>query len=197
MFSRALSSGHFGGSGTISMLDAAGQREGATVFAYQVSDPQAYGVVEFDDQQIAVSIEQKPKTPLSNWAVSGLSLDDPQVVDIAANLKPSARGELEISEVNRVYLERQQLHIQKMGRGYAWLDTGHPTPCSTRPSSCGLLEKRQGFKICCPEEIAFHNPGGRPSNSAASPRDPATRRQLAELARIQRGLPPGPHLRQR
>ena len=138
------------------LKNASRQTEGATIFAYHVSDPQSYGVVEFDDSSLVVSIEEKPRQPKSNWAVTGLYFYDRQVVNIAANLKPSARGELEITDVNRAYLDRKQLHIEKMGRGFAWLDTGTPDNLLEAAEFVRVLEKRQGFKICCPEEIAFH-----------------------------------------
>ena len=147
----------FYGHDLIPLLQNAGrQAAGATVFAYHVSDPQSYGVVEFDDDGLVLSIEEKPLKPRSNWAVTGLYFYDRQVVDIAANLKPSARGELEITDVNRAYLERRQLHVEKMGRGFAWLDTGTPDNLLEAAEFVRVLEKRQGFKICCPEEIAFH-----------------------------------------
>lgn len=135
--------------------NASARNDGATVFAYHVSDPERYGVVEFDKDMKAISIEEKPAQPKSNWAVTGLYFYDKDVVDIAANLKPSARGELEITDVNRVYLERGRLSVQELGRGYAWLDTGTPDSLLDASEFVATLERRQGFKICCPEEIAY------------------------------------------
>jgi glucose-1-phosphate thymidylyltransferase len=144
------------GHGLPELLASAGSRpSGASVFAYHVNDPERYGVVSFDADMKAVSIEEKPEKPQSNWAVTGLYFYDEQVVDIAANLQPSARGELEITDVNRAYLERGQLSVEIMGRGYAWLDTGTPDSLLDAAEFVRVLEKRQGFKIASPEEIAF------------------------------------------
>ncbi|APO67478.1 glucose-1-phosphate thymidylyltransferase [Rhizobium gallicum] len=137
------------------MKSGTSRLQGATVFAYHVTDPQRYGVVGFDANMNALSIEEKPNEPKSNWAVTGLYFYDQQVVDIAANLKPSPRGELEITDVNRTYLERGQLFVELMGRGYAWLDTGTPDSLLDAAGFVSTLEKRQGFKIACPEEVAW------------------------------------------
>ncbi|MGN6209321.1 glucose-1-phosphate thymidylyltransferase RfbA [Asticcacaulis sp.] len=135
--------------------EAAAITSGASVFAYQVSDPERYGVIEFDANFQAVSIEEKPVKPRSNWAVTGLYFYDHQVIDIAANLKPSVRGELEITDINRTYLERGELRVKPIGRGYAWLDTGTPDSLLDAADFVRVLEKRQGMKIACPEEVAW------------------------------------------
>ena len=137
------------------LKNAATNHEGATVFAYQVTDPERYGVVELSVDGTPVSIEEKPKKPKSDWAVTGLYFYDREVVSIAKGLKPSARGELEITEINEIYLKRKKLSIQKMGRGYAWLDTGTFDSLLSASTFVQTLEQRQGLKISCPEEVAF------------------------------------------
>jgi glucose-1-phosphate thymidylyltransferase len=137
------------------LLNASSRTEGATVFAYHVTDPERYGVIEFDANQRAITIEEKPAVPKSNYAVTGLYFYDTRVCDIAAETKPSARGELEITDVNRWYLDNGLLHVEIMGRGFAWLDTGTHDSLLDATSFVATLQKRQGLIVACPEEIAF------------------------------------------
>ena len=146
----------FYGHDLVKQLQGADQRtDGATVFAYHVTDPERYGVVAFDDQHRAISIEEKPQHPKSNYAVTGLYFYDAQVCDIARSIQPSARGELEITDVNRHYLERGQLQVEILGRGHAWLDTGTHDSLLEAASFIATLQKRQGLQVACPEEIAY------------------------------------------
>lgn len=146
----------FYGNGFSKMLsEAAENKDRATVFGYYVEDPERFGVVEFDDNGKVLSVEEKPKTPKSNYAITGLYFYDNRVVEIAKNLKPSARGELEITDLNRIYLEMKQLDVKLMGRGFAWLDTGTVDSLMEAAEFIQMIEKRQGIKISAPEEIGF------------------------------------------
>jgi glucose-1-phosphate thymidylyltransferase len=146
----------FGHGLPVLLANATSRAKGATVFAYHVADPDRYGVVAFDNSGNATSIEEKPKHPKSNFAVTGLYFYDQKVVEIASTIRPSARGELEITDLNRVYLERGELAVERMGRGFTWLDTGTPDSLLDAAEFVATLEKRQGFRIACPEEVAFN-----------------------------------------
>jgi len=146
----------FYGHELVDQLNSANDRNaGATIFAYHVNDPERYGVVEFDKNYTALSIEEKPKQPRSNYAVTGLYFYDNQVCDIAASIKPSARGELEITDINRTYLDKNELSVEVMGRGFAWLDTGTHDSLLDAAGFIATLQKRQGLMVACPEEIAY------------------------------------------
>jgi glucose-1-phosphate thymidylyltransferase len=148
----------FYGHGLVDQLKSAGARErGATVFGYYVSDPERYGVAEFDVSGHVLSLEEKPRVPKSNWAVTGIYFYDDQVCEIAEGLRPSSRGELEITDLNIRYLERGELHVSRIGRGTAWLDTGTHESLMQAGQFIETIERRQGLKICCPEEVAYFN----------------------------------------
>jgi glucose-1-phosphate thymidylyltransferase len=138
------------------LINAMQKKDGATIFAYHVQDPERYGVVEFNQNKEAISLEEKPKTPKSNYAITGLYFYDKDVVKLAETLKPSSRGELEITDLNRLYLEQQKLHVETMGRGYAWLDTGTHESLLNASQFIATIENRQGLKVACPEEISFN-----------------------------------------
>ncbi|HYV87246.1 MAG TPA: sugar phosphate nucleotidyltransferase, partial [Candidatus Polarisedimenticolia bacterium] len=147
----------FFGPGLAEILErAAATRDGATIFAYRVDDPERYGVIDFDAAGRPVSIQEKPKNPTSNWAATGLYFYDHTVVDVAASVRPSARGELEITDVNRHYLAAGKLRVEKLGQGFAWLDTGTHESLLEAADFVRIMERRQGLKIACVEEIAFH-----------------------------------------
>ncbi|TDR17532.1 glucose-1-phosphate thymidylyltransferase RfbA [Marinicella litoralis] len=147
---------HGAGMGAL-MLNASVREHGATVFGYRVHDPERYGVAAFDDNGVVVDLEEKPAKPKSNYAVTGLYFYDGQATEIAKSLKPSHRGELEITDLNKVYLEQKSLNVELMGRGYAWLDTGTHDSLAEATNFISTIEKRQGIKIACPEEIAYNN----------------------------------------
>ena len=171
-------------------LKAAARRKGATIFAYHVSDPRRYGIVAFDADRRALGIEEKPAQPKSNWAVTGLYFYDADVVAVARSLKPSARGELEITDVNRAYLERGDLHVEMLGRGHAWLDTGTHDSLHDAGAFIRTIEVRTGMKICCPEEIAFR----AGSIDAAALRERAGRLGRTDYAAYLRRLAEEPEL---
>ena len=183
----------FYGHGLPEQLHAAAARaNGATVFAYYVRDPERYGVVEFDATGRAVGLEEKPAAPRSHYAVTGLYFYDNRVLDFASRLKPSARGELEITDVNRAYLDLGELHVQVMGRGFAWLDTGTHDSLLEAADFVRAMQHRQGVKIACPEEIALSNGWIGPDEVAAIARTLSKTeygRYLAELAKEHRGSP--------
>jgi glucose-1-phosphate thymidylyltransferase len=170
------------------LRQAAAETDGATVFAYYVRDPQRYGVVEFDAAGRAVSIEEKPAAPRSNYAVTGLYFYDAQVVDIASRLRPSARGELEITDVNNAYRQRGQLRVRVLGRGVAWLDTGTHEALLEASEFVATLERRQGLMVCCPEEIAYRQGWISAADLARQAATLAGNEYGAYLDRLARGL---------
>jgi glucose-1-phosphate thymidylyltransferase len=145
----------FGGNLSNTLLATASREEGATIFAYQVRDPERYGVLTFDEQGVAIEITEKPTVPASSWAVTGLYFYDRQIVEIARSIRPSARGELEITDVNSVYLKSGLLHVERLGRGCAWLDAGTPDSLMQAASYVQTIQSRQGMLVGCPEEVAF------------------------------------------
>jgi glucose-1-phosphate thymidylyltransferase len=158
---------------------AAATDEGATVFGYWVKQPQAYGVAEIDDQGRCLSLEEKPAEPKSNWAVTGLYYYDAQVCDLAADLKPSKRGELEITDLNRLYLEQDKLRVERLGRGFAWLDTGNPDALMQAANFIQTIEQRQGLQIACPEEIA-HSAGWIDTEALAALAEPLKKTEYGQ-----------------
>jgi glucose-1-phosphate thymidylyltransferase len=171
------------------LQQAAARRSGATVFAYRVRDPQRYGVVDIDAQGKAVSLEEKPAQPRSNYAVTGLYFYDNQAAEIASRVRPSARGELEITDVNRAYMERRQLHVEVLGRGFAWLDTGTHQSLLQAANFVEMIEQRQGLKIACIEEVAWHKGliSSEQLKALADKLDNAYGEYLAELLSGERG----------
>jgi glucose-1-phosphate thymidylyltransferase len=164
------------------LAESARQSEGATVFGYYVSNPTAYGVAEFDDRGMVIGLEEKPKSPKSNYAVAGLYFYDKRVVELAKELRPSARGELEITDLNRKYLEERKLRLQKLGRGVAWLDTGTPDALLQAANFVQTIQKRQGLRASCPEEIAFRK-GWIDANQLARLAEPLIKTEYGQYLR--------------
>ncbi len=177
----------FGGNLSNTLLETASRTEGATIFAYQVRDPERYGVLTFDADGKAIEITEKPTVPASNWAVTGLYFYDRQIVDIARRIKPSARGELEITDVNRVYLQAGSLRVERLGRGCAWLDAGTPDSLMQAASYVQTIQSRQGMLVGCPEEVAFR----RGFIDASALRGYATTLGKTELGRVLQQLADG------